>query len=75
MSLRIRKDGRIFCAAINEEEEGDIYIGDGLHYHLSVEARVLVTTENDIHMATGGEWWWRGQEPDDIIMGKNYLVL
>ena len=72
MAIRIRKNGRIFCAALNEEEDGDCYINDDIHYRLSVLGRVLVTTENDVHMSTGGEWWWRGQEPEDIILGENY---
>jgi hypothetical protein len=66
MSLRIRLDGRIFCAALNAEEEGDVYIDDDLHYELSVVKRVLVTTEITYHMANGGEWWWRGREPKDV---------
>jgi hypothetical protein len=31
MALRIRKDGRIFCAALRQEEDGDTYIDDELH--------------------------------------------
>ena len=74
MGARIRKDGRIFCAAINKAEEGDCYLDDGVLYFLSVEAKVLVTTENDIHMATGGEWWWKGQEPEDVVIDKFYYT-
>lgn len=72
MAVRIRKDGRIFCAALNKAEEEDIYIDDGIHYHLSVEAKVLVTTENDYHMANGGEWWWKGREPKDVKINSFY---
>ncbi len=72
MAVRIRKDGRIFCAALNKEEDGDIYINDSIHYHLSVEAKVLVTTENDYHVKNGGEWWWKGQEPKDVIIDKGF---
>lgn len=72
MAVRIRKDGRVFCAAINKEEPGDCYLDDGVLYYLSVEMKVLVTTENDIHMATGGEWWWKGQEPKDVVIDKFY---
>ena len=72
MAIRIRKNGKIFCAALNKEEPGDCYLDDGIHYMLSVERKVLVTTENDIHMTTGGEWWWKGQEPKDIMIDKFY---
>ena len=36
MAIRIRKNGRIFCAAMFPEEPGDTYINDQLHYHHSV---------------------------------------
>lgn len=74
MAVIIRKNGRLFCAALNKPMEGDCYIDDGLLYHLSVELKILVTTENDIHMSTGGEWWWRGQEPPDIVIDKFYYT-
>lgn len=35
MSLRIRKDGRIFCAAHSESEEGDLYLDDEVHEIIS----------------------------------------
>ena len=61
MAIRVRKNGRMFCAALSPEKAGDMYIDDGLHYYLSVEKRVIVTTENDIHMRSGGEWWCNGK--------------
>lgn len=73
MAVRIRKDGRVWCAALNPEEDGDMYIGDGLHYYLSVEMQVLVTTDNDHHMKTGGEWWWVGRIPEGIVISDVYL--
>lgn len=72
MAVRIRKDGRIFCAALNNHEEGDIYINDALHYHLSVIEKILVTTENEHHMSTGGEWWWKTKIPNGIIIDEFY---
>lgn len=66
MALRIRKNGRIFCAALTKEQEGDCYIDDGLHYELSVERNVLLTTYMPYHAKNGGEWWWRGQEPTNV---------
>lgn len=74
MALRIRLDGRILCAALNEAEDGDVYIHDGIHYQLSVEEKVLVTTENEYHMANGGEWWWKGREPKGVLIGKFYYT-
>lgn len=72
MSLRIRADGTIWCAALNKEKEGDIYIDDNLHYYLSVEAKVLVTTYVDYHMENKGEWWMKGSEPKDVLIDKYY---
>lgn len=74
MALRIRLDGRILCAALNKKEEGDVYLNDSIHYQLSVEEKVLVTTENDYHMKNGGEWWWKGREPKHIIIDKFYYT-
>ena len=72
MALRIRLDGRILCAALNEPNEGDVYLDDWIHYYLSVEQKILVTTENDYHMANGGEWWWKGREPKDVPINDFY---
>lgn len=74
MALRIRKDGRILCAALNKPEKGDIYIDDQLHYELSVEKKILVTTENDYHMINGGEWWIKGKEPNQKLIDKFYYT-
>lgn len=65
MAVRIRKDGRILCAAMHSEEDGDTYIDDGLHYLLSVERKVLVTHPHEQH-SIHGEWWWKGNAPADI---------
>jgi hypothetical protein len=72
MALRIRKNGRILCAALNKAEDGDCYIHDGLHYHLSVVEKAIVTTEIEYHMRNGGEWWWKGHEPEDLPIDKFY---
>lgn len=34
MALRIRKDGRILCAAYHPAEEGDLYLDDHIHSYL-----------------------------------------
>ena len=65
MAVRIRKDGRILCAAMHEAEDGDTYLDDGLHYLLSVERKVLVTKPHEQH-SKSGEWWWKGNAPVGI---------
>lgn len=73
MSLRIRSDGRVLCAAIHAAEPGDTYIDDGLHYQLSVVHKVLVTEAMPAHAARG-EWWWRGQVPDSVTPEEFYMA-
>jgi hypothetical protein len=72
MAVRIRRDGRILCAAMHPEEPSDLYINDSLHYHLSVEAKVLVTEPHERHKERG-EWWWAGRQPDDVEIDLFYL--
>jgi hypothetical protein len=71
MVLRIRKDGRILCAAIHPAQNGDTYIDDSLHYQMSVIHKVIVTEEIDRHMIRG-EWWWRNNVPSDIKIDSWY---
>lgn len=63
MAVRIRKDGRILCAAMHPAKEGDVYINDSIHYYLSVEVKVLVTEPHERHKEHG-EWWWVNNIPD-----------
>lgn len=72
MALRIRKDGRILCAAIHPEMEGDTYIDDGLHYEMSVIHKVIVTEPEPQH-SKRGEWWWRNNIPWGIEIAEFYL--
>lgn len=74
MALRIRKDGSILCAALNQEKEGDLYIDDNLHYYLSVIQKQLVTTIHEQHIASGGEWWWKGKEPKGAQIDLFYYL-
>ena len=67
MSLRIRKNGRIFCAAICLPEEGDTYIDDELHYEMAVKHRVIVTEPSERHLLHG-EWWWVNNVPEGIAI-------
>ncbi|QFT84956.1 hypothetical protein FIU88_08205 [Halomonas sp. THAF12] len=73
MALRIRSDGRILCAAIHPERPGDIYLNDGDHYHLSVELKALVTEPCEEHMERG-EWWWKNQVPEGVVIDGFYLA-
>lgn len=66
MALRIRKNGDVLCAALHPEEDGDIYIHDGISAvltgctsRLSLEEAVLVTDPEPIH-SIHGKWWWVG---------------
>ena len=55
MAFRCRLDGQLLCAAMSEAEHGDIYVGDGLHYELSV---VLCLIEADPNHKVNGLWHW-----------------
>lgn len=71
MALRIRTDGRVFCAAHRPEEPGDIYVDDAMHYHLSCVAKVLVSEEIGRHLINP-QWWWRHDIPDGVEMAPQY---
>jgi len=72
VAVRVRQNGRIFCAARHPEETGDIYLDDGLHYQLSVELGLLVTETMDGGHRDHGEWWWRGLAPSGIEIDPFY---
>lgn len=55
MSIRWRKTGALVCGAKSESMEGDVYIGDGLHYELSAIQKVLVPDRNEDE---NGLWYW-----------------
>lgn len=67
MAIRVRKDGRMFCAALTQEMPGDTYIDDGLHYEMSVEKAVIVALPMPAHIENP-EWWWVGQAPESADM-------
>ncbi len=73
MAVRIREDGRIFCAAKHPEKPNDTYINDHLHYRLSVELKVLVTEPHEEH-SEHGEWWWIDEIPKDVIIDWWYTT-
>lgn len=70
MSLRVRKDGRMFCAATNPKLEGDVYIDDALHYTMSVMHGVIVTYPEPRHTDSGGEWFWSNAAPEGCDMTR-----
>lgn len=72
MALRIRKDGRILCAALHEEADGDTYVDDGLHYEMSVIHKVIVTEPMERHRVHG-QWWWMGNIPPEVSIDSFYL--
>lgn len=74
MALRIRKDGRVLCAAMHAEEEGDTYIDDGLHYELSVVKKILVTEPHEKH-SIHGQWWWSGNIPENVEIDDFYCLI
>ncbi len=57
MSIRIRKDGTMLCAAKSEPMEGDRYIDDTLHYFLSVDLNVL-HTDDDPESGEPEHWYF-----------------
>ncbi len=73
MSLRIRKNGRILCAAKHPAEVGDTYLNDEISYRLTVELRVIVTEPMFSSLGRGGhdkhgEWWWANDVPPDVFL-------
>lgn len=72
MALRIRKDGRILCAAMHKAEKGDTYIPDPLHYQMSAIHKVIGSEPMERHKDSG-EWWWTGNIPKGIEVDEYYL--
>ncbi|GAA2867044.1 hypothetical protein GGQ99_001344 [Aminobacter niigataensis] len=63
MAIRVRKDGTMWCAAHTEPLVGDTYIGDGLHYEMSVEQGVIVALPMPEHLGHC-QWWWANSAPE-----------
>ncbi len=72
MSIRWRKNGDLVCAAMSEEQDGDTYIDDGLHYRLSVEYGVIVADKNH---KDNGFWHWSSQLLREALMPFSKLDL
>ena len=71
MAIRWRKSGQLVCAATSDPEEGDTYIGDRLHYQLSVISRAIMA---DIDHEKNGLWYWVHAEYDRL-RGKPELEI
>ena len=54
MSLRIRVNGKIVCAAKSNPEDSDLYINDYYHYKLSVLSKIIKPTKEE---ALNGVWY------------------
>ena len=65
MAIRWRKDGRLLCAVKCEEEKGDTYINDRLHYELSVKQKVLIP---DRYEEINGLWHWLHQAKNETFV-------
>ncbi|WEJ60180.1 hypothetical protein [Devosia sp. FJ2-5-3] len=62
MSIRVRKDGTMWCAAHTQPEPGDTYIDDALHYEMSVVHGAIVALPMPEHQ-DNPQWWWAGTAP------------
>lgn len=74
MAVRIRKNGSMWCARMNPEKKGDLYIDDSLHYFLSVEKKVLVTEEMKLHKKHKGQWYFINDVPKGVKIDKFYKI-
>jgi hypothetical protein len=82
VAVRIRRGGRILCAARYPAEDGDTYLDDGLHYRLATELHALVTEPMELSEGEGlgghavhGEWWWRDAVPEEAVIDSFYLPV
>ena len=63
MSLRWRENGELLCAAKHPEKKDDTYIGDRLHYELSIIQKTIVPDANE---SLNGKWYWLHEEAEEI---------
>ena len=73
MAIRIRKDGRVLCAAMHPERGGDTYLDDRISYVLTVDLGALVSEDWSQSGGRGGhskhgEWWWAHEVPNDVVI-------
>jgi len=72
MAIRVRMNGRMFCAAMTEPMPGDTYIDDTLHHELCAVHRVIVSKPADLH-AKSAEWWWRNAVPAGTVIDPHFI--
>lgn len=75
MALRIRKDGRILCAALHKAKESDTYIPDNISEQLSgcCGEKPIIVTDSEPKHSMHGEWWWAGNRPDLLKEDKTIV--
>lgn len=64
MSLRIRANGEIVCAAMHPEHPGDVYIDDETHYRIGVVCRAL-------EALPAGRWRFIAQGTRDMLANES----
>jgi hypothetical protein len=64
--MRWRSDGRLMCAAMTDEEVGDTYIDDRLHYQLTVISRAVIA---DPQHEQNALWHWVHDDADNPNSG------
>lgn len=69
MAIRMRVNGELICAAMSTEEPDDIYIGDTLHYQLSVLSKAIIA---DVKHEENGVWHWLHNDPCYEVRGVNH---
>jgi hypothetical protein len=74
MALRVRKDGRILCAAKSKPEEGDIYINDDIHCWLTRCLDISINVIDSMGEDENGEEEWKVIEREIWIMKKQRYV-
>jgi len=59
MALRVRKNGRILCAAKSKPMDGDIYIDDGVHEWLTRCLDISINVIESLGEDENGEEEWK----------------
>jgi len=58
MSLRVRKNGKIYCAAKCKPEDGDIYIDDAVHSWLTRCEKISIDILESLGEDENGQEEW-----------------
>jgi hypothetical protein len=65
MALRVRKDGRILCAAKSKSEQGDIYVDDAVHSWLTRCLPISINVIDSLGEDENGEEEWKAIRPNN----------